>query len=237
MVYGMISNNMRKITVVLFLVAAGMYFLVGRHQTFLLCSVFKILPLLLLFLVLTVSVPKDKSSKVPVVLCLAALFFSMMGDVFGELKGSHLGLNAFLLQIVSFAVAQVLYTVSFVRFFRRDLSLRRNIVRIILCLMLSAYMIWFGLYVVSFVDNSSLKTAVSVYVILIGGMGLSSVIQCRKGQWWFIIGALLFICSDSIIAYRSFVGRVPHAGFLIMSTYYAAQLLLIIPLVSSYKKN
>jgi len=156
----------------------------------------------------------------------------MLGDVFGEWKGEPMGQNAFILQIASFAVAQIFYTVSFVRYFSSGISGLMSAVRVVLSLILVAYMVWFGMYVLSYVDTPSLKIAVTVYVLLIGMMGISSVIQCRENHWCFILGALLFICSDSILAYRSFVGSIPQAGLLIMTTYYSAQLLLNIPLVN-----
>jgi len=155
----------------------------------------------------------------------------MLGDVFGECKAGPSGQNAFILQIASFAVAQIFYTISFVRHFSKGVSGLRSAVRVVLSLMLVAYMVWFGMYVLSCVDTPSLKIAVTVYVLLIGMMGVSSVIQCRESRWCFILGAMLFICSDSILAYRSFVGSIPQAGLLIMTTYYSAQLLLNIPLV------
>jgi len=143
-----------------------------------------------------------------------------------------MGQNAFILQIASFAVAQIFYTISFVRYFPKGgISGFRSAVRAVSSLMLVAYMVWFGMYVLSCVDTPSLKIAVTVYVLLIGTMGVSSVIQCRENHWCFILGALLFICSDSIIAYRSFVGPVPQAGLLIMTTYYAAQLMLNIAVI------
>jgi len=214
-----------------FVAAALLYFFIGRHQQAWICSVFKILPSLILFLALLSTDRRSRSSGGSVLLCMAALFFSMLGDVFGEWKGGPAGMDAFILQIASFAVAQIFYTVSFVRCFSKGISGLRSAVRVVLSLMLITYMVRFGMYVLSCVDTPSLKIAVTVYVLLIGMMGVSSVIQCREKHWCFILGALLFICSDSIIAYRSFVGPVPQAGLLIMSTYYAAQLMLNIPLV------
>jgi len=50
-------------------------------------SVFKILPSLILFLALLSTDRRSRSSGGSVLLCIAALFFSMLGDVFGEWKG------------------------------------------------------------------------------------------------------------------------------------------------------
>lgn len=222
----------RVLTSALYVTAAITYLYVGRYQTVAGCSVMKVLPLLILSAALIISIGNNSfSSGCSVKLCLAALFFSMLGDVFGELKGEGLLKNAFVLQIASFAVAQIIYAVSFIRFFHKDALPFRSAVKGVLCIILVVYMVCFGIYVLSFIDDPSLRIAVPIYVTLIGIMGLSSVIQSRKWHWLFVTGAFCFICSDSILAWRSFVGPVPQAGLLIMSTYYAAQLLLNISLV------
>ena len=41
------------------------------------------------------------------------------------------------------------------------------------------------------------------------------------------VGALLFILSDSLLAFDKFLVPIPHAGVLVMSTYIAAQYLIV----------
>lgn len=39
-------------------------------------------------------------------------------------------------------------------------------------------------------------------------------------------GALLFVLSDSVLAWNTFTYRVPHGHLLVMTTYYSAQMLI-----------
>ena len=48
----------------------------------------------------------------------------------------------------------------------------------------------------------------------------------RVNHWLVVVGACLFIASDSLIAVNRFITPVPSSSFLIMATYYPAQLLI-----------
>ena len=48
-----------------------------------------------------------------------------------------------------------------------------------------------------------------------------------------VLGAILFAISDSLIAIRKFARPVPYQHQLIMSTYYAAQMLIALSVVDS----
>jgi uncharacterized membrane protein YhhN len=72
-------------------------------------------------------------------------------------------------------------------------------------------------------SQSGLWIPVMVYIAVIGAMGWSAIMTRNVLA---IVGALLFMASDSILAWNKFVGDVPVSGILIMSTYFAAQLLI-----------
>ncbi len=72
-------------------------------------------------------------------------------------------------------------------------------------------------------SQSGLWIPVLVYIAVIGAMGWSAIMTRNVLA---IAGALLFMASDSILAWNKFVGDVPLSGVLIMSTYFAAQLLI-----------
>ena len=64
-----------------------------------------------------------------------------------------------------------------------------------------------------------------------GGAGLIAVMMwsaLMQRDWLWGVGAVLFVVSDMILAFSRFVSPVPDAGFLIMVTYYAAQLLIFV---------
>ena len=72
--------------------------------------------------------------------------------------------------------------------------------------------------------------AVLAYICVIMTMGLTA---WRTNCIFAIIGSLLFIVSDSILALNKFTVSIPYAGVYIMVTYYAAQLLLALS-ISKY---
>ena len=63
---------------------------------------------------------------------------------------------------------------------------------------------------------------VAAYLFIILAMGISAALGTAN-RTLVIVGALLFILSDSLIAINRFLTPVPLAGFLIMITYYLAQ--------------
>lgn len=155
------------------------------------------LPILLLFIGVLAS-----RNRVPLV--LAALGFSLAGDVIAEipLKGDL----DFLLQIGFFAIAQVCYIFAFSRYHSRK-----------------------GAY-----EDTSLSLVpwfCGVYAACVLGMVISACAQHRRNRGYYIAGALLFLISDGIIGLRVAGVHIPGAGPIIMATYYAAQYFLNICLI------
>ena len=68
-----------------------------------------------------------------------------------------------------------------------------------------------------------LAIAVFAYISVILTMGWMSL---RTGAPFAIIGALLFITSDTILAINKFITDVPFSHELIMFTYYGAQVFI-----------
>ena len=65
----------------------------------------------------------------------------------------------------------------------------------------------------------------AVYGLVVAGM-LYSALQYRGAYAaWFRLAALLFVFSDSVIAWGRFVAPVPCRTYVVMITYYAAQYL------------
>ena len=108
-----------------------------------------------------------------------------------------------------------------------DRSADGNIVRPVLCLPLPK-------------PHGCLTYIVGVYVAIIGFMGWRAMagLQLVGAAWrWTELaagtGALLFIVSDLTIALDKFCFPVPYSRALIMSTYYAAQMLIALSAVES----
>lgn len=146
-----------------------------------------------------------------------ALVFSALGDVFG-------GLNMFLPQVGSFTVAQIVYATIFLRLGRWQL---KRTPLAILPLIVAGVI---GSQILPQTDGVEF-VGVGVYIAVIVAMSVSAMFVECKGWGVVAMGALLFVGSDSIIAWNRFVEQIPHAGTLIMSTYYAAQALLGVYLI------
>jgi len=217
------------------IVALSVFYLaVGRHCELVLRIVAKFLPILLIMIVM-VAARNSSSDKKIYLLPILALVFSSFGDAVGEMKGTGLGITAFALQIVFFAVAQTLYGISFLRFFSFK-ARKHRLIYDVLAVSVLAFFIWFGIKVMPRVDIRIAPVAV-IYFILILFMALSAMMQKRDCHWTFAAGAILFFLSDSAIAYGLYVTSFPYRGLFIMSTYYAAQLLLNVSLFKPHIQN
>ncbi len=67
-----------------------------------------------------------------------------------------------------------------------------------------------------------------VISIMAGTARLREGITSQESYRWVLYGSLLFVASDSILAINKFYMEIPVAGLWIMSTYTAAQLLLVL---------
>jgi uncharacterized membrane protein YhhN len=71
------------------------------------------------------------------------------------------------------------------------------------------------------VRPAPLRAAVAVYVCTIGAMAASAI---ASGSTLAAAGALLFVASDSLLAWNRFVAPLPAAPLAIMVTYHLGQL-------------
>lgn len=85
------------------------------------------------------------------------------------------------------------------------------------------YLLWPGL--------QGMKIPVTIYALVISTMFAAAAWKYEQIQnqpaFFFIGGSFLFVLSDSILAVNKFLRPVPFSGFLVMSTYVAAQWLII----------
>lgn len=128
-----------------------------------------------------------------------------------------------------FAVTHMLYASAFGM---RPLALRTGLVMGVLSGLCYA-LLYPGL-------SGAFTYLVGVYVALISFMGWRAVagLQLAGAAWrWTELaagsGALLFIISDMTLALNKFCFPVPYSRAVIMSTYYAAQMLIALSAVES----
>ena len=69
-------------------------------------------------------------------------------------------------------------------------------------------------------QDPALLGPVAAYIVVIGAMLATAL---AVGNPWAALGAVLFVASDSMIAWNRFVGKVPAASVLIMVTYHLGQ--------------
>ena len=90
---------------------------------------------------------------------------------------------------------------------------------------LTALLLFLFVCIVPRAADPAERAGVAVYGLVIAGM-LYSALQYRGAYAaWFRLAALLFVFSDSVIAWGRFVAPVPCRTYVVMITYYAAQYL------------
>lgn len=70
---------------------------------------------------------------------------------------------------------------------------------------------------------------VTAYMLVISAMAITAA---GAGPWVAVVGAWLFMASDTTLAWNRFVKPSPRAGVVVMVTYFAAQVLLFLGLAA-----
>lgn len=169
-------------------------------------------PLTTALILLTALTLLDPVSHLYRILIGGGLLFSLAGDVFLMLPDDF-----FLWGLVSFLVAHVFLIAAF--FEQIGLQIHGHLLILFtLYGVLLLYRLW--------PHVGALRLPVLVYALVLLIMGWQA-----GERWWTVrsasallamVGALLFIASDSILALDKFRAPIPHRDLLIMSSYYAA---------------
>lgn len=174
--------------------------------------------LLILFLEETRSI--RTSLKIKIIL---AITLSWFGDVLLMLD---LNPNFFILGLASFLIAHIAYIAANVS--HGDVDSDKSI--------LVKWMVWitasvYGLAMIwtLWPGLGDLMIPVIIYTVVILAMILTAFSRKVYYISWIyvLIGAVLFVISDSILAYNKFVSELVLGRLLVMSTYILAQYLLI----------
>lgn len=152
---------------------------------------------------------------------LAGIALSLCGDVFLMLPHSLLA-NGFLLGLSSFLLAHL----CFLRAFSSDTRLFSRPLLLLGFLLLGSL----NLAVLGPGLAAALKVPVMIYVGCLTAMTAQAV--TRHLQWrnhssrLAAIGSVLFLLSDTVLAYNKFYALIPVSALWILSTYYAALVLI-----------
>ena len=147
---------------------------------------------------------------------LAALTFSLLGDVFLMLP-----IDAFVAGLASFLIGHLAYLGAFTA----PWSAR---VAWLLGLLAVTTPVWRPL--LRAVTAPSLRLAVAIYMVAVTAMVASAL---ASGNPLAIVGALLFLVSDTMIGWNRFVQPWSGAKLAIIVTYHVGQLALATALTAS----
>jgi len=152
---------------------------------------------------------------------LLGMAFSCMGDIVLMLP-----FDAFVPGLIAFLLAHVCYIVAFREGFRagRWLALSAALLAVFAGINLA------GLWPLL---PNDLRIPVVVYVVVLALMATLALARAwmknaatpsaPTSARWAAIGAVLFVISDSVLAWDRFGGGLPAATLCVLSTYYAAQ--------------
>lgn len=152
---------------------------------------------------------------------LLGMAFSCIGDI-----ALMLPFDAFVPGLIAFLLAHVCYIVAFRAGFRagRGLLLAAALLAVFAGINLA------GLWPLL---PNDLRIPVVVYVVVLALMATLALARAWTNNAatpsaptsarWAAIGAVLFVISDSVLAWDRFGGGLPAATLCVLSTYYAAQ--------------
>jgi uncharacterized membrane protein YhhN len=180
-----------------------------------------------LFLSLSMS---DK--KIPFIkTTFAALAFSTAGDVLLQLEQSlHLAIY-FYLGLGAFLLAQWVYVLTFQRIGPVNISKNWSLI----------YIFYFILFLFILYPGMALalKIPVTLYGMMLTIMAWNSwrCVDEFPSGFIAVVGAILFVASDSLLAINKFKSPIPYAGIWIMVTYILAQYFIVMGVRSRVEVN
>ncbi len=190
-------------------------------------------PLLMILLLVFVSVRLEIVTTEKRLL-QSAILASLAGDIFLLLDTG--GSIWFMLGLIAFLVAHIFYIILFVRIRRKNQPRKKW--NIVVLALLAAYVGLF--FYLLYPGLGSLKIPVIVYASVLAGMlGMAfHAFDTTKQTFgmFAVMGAFLFLISDSLLAINKFYSSFFLSGVLIMLTYGLAQLFIVLG-VSKYIRS
>ena len=215
-----------KITLIIFFIAASLELsgVMLKLEWLVLLSKPLLMPALLIWAVAESRFQKNKLRFSITI----ALIFSFLGDTFLLFDANNE--LFFLLGLGSFLVAQTAYAFTFFKDIRKPTPFSLAYLFVVIAFVLAYVSIFFYNL---FSSLGGMAIPVFVYAIAVGSMGLMAALRFKsvsnKSFYLVLLGAVLFILSDTFIALDKFLfeGQLPFASIIIMSTYIVAQFLIV----------
>ena len=157
-------------------------------------------------------------------LIFAALVFSWAGDVaLGITRHQE---SMFILGLVCFLLTHVLYVIVFFRTAGKNLPPKKFLYTVIPVLLYGIVLLY-----ILYDDLGEMKIPVIIYTTVILAMVAAAINRIEKVNrtsfYLVLVGAVLFLSSDSMLAINKFSNPFPFASPLIMFTYIAGQYLIV----------
>ncbi len=213
----------RAALILFFIVSVGELVsnLIVVHELHVLCK-----PLLLISLLFYYVVSVSRAERSGVV--LLALSFSWLGDILLLFQAAQPIL--FMLGLIAFLMAHIFYILAYRQHqYNHTTEALKGIQK--LRFSFPIILAGTGLMVVLCPVLGSLRIPVIIYALVMMVMALHALFRYGATTtisfWMVLIGALLFMISDSILALNKFLQPVAYGGFWIMLTYISAQILLV----------
>ena len=165
---------------------------------------------------------------------IAGLLFSWAGDVVLELSKNND--NLFIAGLACFLLAHIMYLTVFLVTPGKNSILNNRIYLLIPVLI-------YGIVLLSclYADLAGMRLPVILYTIVILSMlagALNRIEKVKKVSFYLVLaGAILFVISDSVIAFNKFVHQFDSSGIVIMSTYVIAQYLIVAGYIIQFKPD
>jgi uncharacterized membrane protein YhhN len=165
-------------------------------------------------------------------LIITGLGFSWLGDISlhfsNEQKDFLLNFDRyFIIGLIAFVITQIFYIVAFNLPNGRNTIFSSRLYQTLLVLAYGFLLIWYLYH-----SLGEMKIPVILYAVIILSMLLSALNRFGKvngvSYMYVVIGAILFVLSDSMIAINKYYIKFDFARSLIMITYIAAQYLIVL---------
>ncbi len=208
---------MKTKSLVTFGILSMVVFFIGLYtDNYMLRMIAKPFPVLAMLVLLK---PVDYYSK----FVFGGLIFSVTGDMLLEYEPSM-----FVYGLIAFLLAHVAYIAAF-------LKRSKKIVLIPLIFLMGYGMV---VYWLLYPGLGNMAHPVLIYIIVILTMCWRAFAQTDFNKYavYALAGALLFVVSDSLIAFNKFYVELEFARYLIMLTYWAAQSLIFYSAYATQKK-
>jgi len=213
-----------RVLTILYFLTGLLYILIEDHSSFTTETVIKalIIPILILVFIINLKPLKNLLTG----LMLSGLLLSWAGDVALQF--------AFIPGLASFLFAQLMYLTAFILTPGENIIFSRRFYVFIPVVLYGIFIVWF-----LYNDLAEMRIPVIIYTIVLLTMLGAAINRLKKvnklSYYLVLIGAVLFVISDSVIAVNRFSYQFGLSSAVIMSTYVVAQFLITIGFIKQIR--